>query len=122
MYEQGIERRGELRRGACGYARLMCLPDGPEVRGTLSNLCAKGCAIDSEREIAAVVNNQVEVRLEVEGFQLRLLGVVRHLEDNHLAGIEFVELSSRKVDQIEEVMKELASLEQHRKDVAKSGL
>jgi hypothetical protein len=55
--------------------------------------------------------SNIEVHLKVRGIDLRVAGVIRHVRQGMRAGIEFVELSERKRDQIEELIGELTILD-----------
>jgi hypothetical protein len=120
---QPVERRAHLRLACKGTAKMLILPDGPSVAGVLLNFAAGGCAIESEAAIPAKRDAMVELQLDVRGFGLRLLGVIRYVKvekpmlgepEKTQAGIEFAEVSSRKAEQIRHLVAEVFDAEKER--------
>jgi c-di-GMP-binding flagellar brake protein YcgR len=85
------------------------LPNGPSITGTLVNLSLSGCCIASETEIPAKLKQPLEVQLTACDFRLRLAAEVRRL-DAKTVGIQFLDVSSRKEEQVRYLIDELFEL------------
>ena len=115
------ERRNHPRVPCKGMAEFRVLPDGPKVVGIVGNLCLGGCMIECDTDVPAKAElATIELQLDVDDSRLRLAGRVRHIESNTQVGIQFIEVSSRKEEQIRALMTELAEAEKHRKETAQA--
>jgi c-di-GMP-binding flagellar brake protein YcgR len=101
------DRRSVRRLFWPGTAVIRIQPYGPDVLGVLLDLSEGGCGVEFGIGIPAQVGAQVEVDLNVRGVTLRRAGVIRYIEvirrveRETRAGIEFIEasaLQSEKVD------------------------
>lgn len=101
------ERRARPRLRCKGVAEVIVFPLARHIPGTLLDLSAGGCCIDTSSPLPPIENPAVEVVLTVNGFTLRLAGVVRNLRRDRRAGIEFIDVTQRKADQIQELVKDL---------------
>ncbi|MGC9158397.1 MAG: PilZ domain-containing protein [Terracidiphilus sp.] len=111
----GEDRRAEPRVRYWGTAGIRILPAGTLVLGYLLDLGLGGCLIDLDEAIPAQVGAGVEVLLSLDGFHLRLAGVVGHVEKKRTqAGITFIGLSLRKIEQIHHLMAALIEAEKQR--------
>lgn len=77
------------------------------MQGDLSDLSLRGCCLLLKEADPALVGAAIEVTLTVKGTALLLAGVVRNVTRGRRTGIEFVELSDRKRQQVQELMAEL---------------
>jgi len=101
------DRRAHPRLHCKGEAAINILPDGPRIQGCLRELGAGGCRIDFESEIRLKTHSEVEVHLRLYGFALRLAGLVRRVDEETGAAIEFTAVSNRKAEQINYLLTEL---------------
>jgi c-di-GMP-binding flagellar brake protein YcgR len=108
------ERRAHSRLSCRGLALLRILPEGPVIRGAVHNLSQGGCLIECEKAIPAEKSGLVEVQLDVGDFRLLLLGAIRHIEGDTMVGIQFVDISSRKQQQVLYLIGELHEMERQR--------
>jgi hypothetical protein len=106
-----IERR-DPRLRCKGTAEICVLPAGTKSTGTLADLSVRGCCIVADRAIPAKADDRIEVCFRVNGFALRLAGIVRHVQGGTRAGIEFTDLCCRKEEQIKELVSELFDREE----------
>jgi hypothetical protein len=96
----GKERRAHPRFFLQGIAVIRILPYGPDVLGALLDLSEGGCGIEFGIGIPAQAGAQVEVNLNVRGLTLQRAGiirrieVIRRMEKETRAGIEFVQASN----------------------------
>jgi hypothetical protein len=105
--EKRRDRRAHPRMHCKGEAQIRFLPDGPKVIGRLCELGLGGCRIDYDPAIPINAKGEVEVRLFVRGFTLRLAGVVVRVDEETGVAFEFTDVSYRKADQIRDLFQEL---------------
>jgi hypothetical protein len=110
----GKERRADPRFHCWGTVGIRVLPDGATFMGYLLDLGLGGFYVESDKAIPAAPAALVEVLLHLDGFSLRLAGVVRHMEENTRAGIAFTDLSLRKVEQIHKLTAAIIAAENER--------
>jgi c-di-GMP-binding flagellar brake protein YcgR len=103
------ERRVHPRLRCKGVGEFRLLPNGPSITGTLINLSLGGCCIASATEIPAKLKQPLEVQLTACDFRLLLSAEVRRL-DEKTVGVKFVDVSSRKEEQIRYLIDELFEL------------
>ena len=112
-------RRTEPRFLCRGLAEVRVLPLGGRRSGTLLDLSASGCCIETIDPFPAIENPYVEVILTVSGFKLRIAGVVRRLHDRQRVGIEFIDVTERKAQQIGDLVEDLIEIEKNRRMLQK---
>jgi c-di-GMP-binding flagellar brake protein YcgR len=108
--ENGSDHRRYPRVDCRGFADLRVLPNGANETGSLVNLSKRGCCFMADAALRGSEGATIEIHLKVRGIDLRVAAIIRHVHRRRRAGIEFVELSERKREQIEELMGELAEL------------
>lgn len=101
------ERRARPRLRCKGVAEMIVLSIGRRMPGALLDLSVNGCCIETSEPIPPIEQPGVEVVFSVDGFTLRLAGIVRNVRHDHRAGIEFTGVTQRKAEQIRELVKEL---------------
>jgi c-di-GMP-binding flagellar brake protein YcgR len=100
-------RRAHPRVGWKGTVAMSILPDGPNILGSLLDLSQGGCGIEYGIHIPAHANSRVALQLFVHGVTLELTGIIRHIEGEKKAGIEFVEMSELMADRLRNLMQVL---------------
>jgi c-di-GMP-binding flagellar brake protein YcgR len=90
-----------------GTAVIRIQPYGPDVLGVLLDLSEGGCGVEFGIGIPAQVGAPVEVDLNVRGVTLRRAGVIRYIEvirrveRETRAGIEFIEASPQRSEEVD---------------------
>jgi c-di-GMP-binding flagellar brake protein YcgR len=90
---------------------IRILPHGPDVLGALRDLSEGGCGIELGMAIPAQVGTHVEVSLHVDGMNLKRAGiirridVIRRIERETRAGIQFMAGSGNGADMLRQLMK-----------------
>ena len=106
------DERREFPRLRCkGTGELRFLELGTRAAGNLLDLSVAGCCIETATPLPYVERPLVEVLLTVNGIRLCLAGVVRNMRNDHRAGIEFMGVTTRKAEQIKELVDELIERE-----------
>jgi len=109
------EQRRFPRLSCDGIAHLRVIPSGGSETGCVVNLSKRGCCFVADKPLRGIAGSGIEVHLKVRGIDLRVPGIIRHIRKGVRAGIEFVDLSDRKRDQIDELIGELSILESQSK-------
>ena len=98
------DRRKHPRLQCKGIANIHLIESDTKVAGALLNLSVTGCSVECAELMIAAEHQAVEVTLSVDSAKLRLAGVVRYVRRNGRIGIEFTEVTERKVGQIKELV------------------
>jgi hypothetical protein len=110
-YEPGSENRRYPRLACGGIANVRVIPDGAKETGCLLDLSKRGCCFLADQLLRGHEGSTVEVHLKVKGIDLRVSGVIRHVHKGVRAGIEFVAISERKSEQVDELIGELVEMD-----------
>lgn len=120
MRSKRDNRRAQPRLRCKGVAKVVLLRLHRKLPGTLLDLSVGGCCIQTNQPIPSIERPAVEVQLTVNGITLRVAGIVRNVRKDCFAGIEFINVTPRRADQILELVKELLERQQvsraHRKN------
>ena len=109
--EETDEHRRYPRLECGGVADIRIIPMGERETGCLVNISKRGCCFLANEFLHGETGCNIEVHLKVRGIDLRVAGIIRHVHRSRRAGIEFLGLSDRKREQIEELIAELMELD-----------
>jgi hypothetical protein len=109
--QPGSENRLYPRVECVGMADIRVIPDGNKESGCLVNLSKRGCCFLAGAPLCGSEGSTVEVHMKVKGIDLRVSGVIRHVDKGVRAGIEFVTVSERKCEQINDLVAELTEMD-----------
>jgi hypothetical protein len=108
----GSREHRRFQRVSCeGPADIRVLPHGGRETGTLANMSTRGCCFLADQPLRGVPGSRIEIHVRVIGIDLRMVGVIRHVDRQRRAGIEFLDLTDRKAGEIDEVLGELTETE-----------
>ncbi len=88
-------------------ATLRFLKDASLHKGVLAGLSAEGCCLRTSKPYIGGIYLRVEVDFQMRGLPFRLGGVVENVHDHHTIDVRFLEMSSRKREELGEVIEEL---------------
>lgn len=120
MRSKRDNRRAQARLRCRGVAEVVLLRLERKLPGTLLDLSVGGCCIQTDQPIPSIERPSVEVQLTVNGITLRVAGIVRNVRKDRYAGIEFINVTPRKADQILELVKELLERQQNSRGYLKN--
>lgn len=75
--------------------------------GRIADLSLGGCRIRCDDPFQVGIYTRVETEFCLEGLPFRLGGVVQAIHDRYTVGIRFLDMSSRKREQVEQLMAEM---------------
>lgn len=105
------ERRVYLRHAVKSSAIMCLVHSGSKLPGQILDLSLAGCRIRCDDPSMVGIYTRVEAEFHLQGFPLRLGGVIQVVHDNRTVGIRFLDLSERKLDQLDQLIGELEEVE-----------
>jgi len=105
------ERRVHVRHAVDSLARIDLVRCGLKLSGRILDLSPEGCRLRCDCPYTLGIYTRIEVEFQLEGFPLRLVGVVQAIHDLHTVGIRFLDISARKREQLARLMTEIEEVE-----------
>jgi len=105
----GRDRRAQSRLPIDTSADILLINIGSHVAGRIQDLSAGGCRIHTDERFPVGIYTRVETEFRLQGLPFRLSGVIQALHDQkrQVVGIRFLDMSSRKREQVEQLIKEM---------------
>jgi len=103
----GVERRLEPRFDLDSDASLHILNTGHVMPCALLEISRSGCRLFSETPFELESETRVEVEFTGNGYPFRIGAMIRPKSDEHITGLQFVELSPRRRAQLDDLVNEL---------------
>ncbi|MGA7340551.1 MAG: PilZ domain-containing protein [Terracidiphilus sp.] len=101
------ERRSESRCDVDTSAVIFLVKIGSKLTGQILDLSLGGCRIRTAEKFPVGIYTRVETEFRIQGQPLRLGGVIQAIHDRHHVGIRFLDLSTRKREQVAELIMEI---------------
>jgi len=101
------ERRGESREAVDTSAVIFLVNVASRLTGRILDLSVGGCRIRTDERFPVGIYTRVETEFRVEGLPFRLGGVIQAIHDRNNVGIRFLDMSSRKREQVEQLIEEI---------------
>jgi hypothetical protein len=107
------ERRTQSRHEVDTTADIFLINVGSRLAGRIQDLSVGGCRIRTDERFPVGIYTRVETEFRLEGLPFRLGGVIQavHDRDRRLVGIRFLDMSSRKREQLEQLIEEIDELQ-----------
>jgi hypothetical protein len=100
-------RREESREEVDTTAAIYLIKIASRLQGRILDLSVGGCRIRADERFPVGIYTRVETEFRVKGLSFRLAGVVQAIHDQHTIGIRFLDMSSRKREQVEELIEDI---------------
>ncbi len=104
------ERRTQAREEVDTSAVLHLIHVASELRGRILDLSLDGCRIRTDERFPVGIYTRVEIEFCLDGLPFRLGGVIQAIHDQRTVGVRFLDLSSRKREQVEQLIEEMQGL------------
>ena len=104
------ERRLQWREGVDTSAMIHLIHIASRLSGRILDLSLGGCRIQTDERFPVGIYTRVETEFHLEGLPFRLGGVIQAIHDRHHVGIRFLDMSSRKREQLEQLIEEIEEL------------
>jgi len=100
-------RRTACRQELDASAVIFLIHCGSRLPGRILDLSLGGCRIRADQRFAVGIYTRVETEFQVNGLPFRLAGVIQAVHDRLSLGIRFLDMSSRKREQLEQLIAEI---------------
>jgi c-di-GMP-binding flagellar brake protein YcgR len=104
------ERRALSREAVDTSAVIYLIHVASRLVGRILDLSMGGCRIRTDERFPVGIYTRVETEFRLEGMPFRLGGVTQAIHDQYHIGIRFLDMSSRKREQLEQLIEELEEL------------
>ena len=104
------ERRSHSRYAVDDSANIILFKIASRLPGRIVDLSLGGCRVRCHHRFPVGIYTRVETEFRVDGITFRLGGVVQVIHDSHTVGIRFIDMSHRKREHIEQLIKEMQEL------------
>lgn len=104
---KGSERRGQARHAVDTSAAIYLVRSGSKLKGRLVDLSLWGCRFRCDERCLLDIHTRVEAEFYLEGLPFRLVGVIKAVQNQQTVGIRFQDVSPRKHEQLEQLIREL---------------
>lgn len=101
------ERRAQARSEVDTSATVFFIKTGSKLGGRIADLSLGGCRIRCDEQFPVGIYTRVETEFCLEGIPFRLGGVVQAIHDRYTIGVRFLDMSSRKREQVEQLIAEI---------------
>jgi hypothetical protein len=101
------ERRTHSRLVVDDTSIIILVKVGSRLIGRIIDISIGGCRIRCAERFPVGIYTRVETEFRIEGLSFRLGGVVQAIHDPHTVGIRFLDMSSRKREQLEQLIEEI---------------
>jgi hypothetical protein len=108
-HHPGRDRRTQSRLAVDTSADILLINVGCHLAGRIQDLSVGGCRIHTDERFPVGIYTRVETEFRLQGLPFRLLGVIQavHDQQRQLVGIRFLDMSTRKREQVEQLIKEI---------------
>ena len=108
------DRREESREEVDTSAVIYLVKIASRLRGRILDLSLGGCRIRTDERFPVGIYTRVETEFRLAGLPFRLGGVIQAIHDRHMVGIRFLDMSSRKREQVEELMADIREVKERK--------
>jgi c-di-GMP-binding flagellar brake protein YcgR len=106
------DRREASREEVDTSAVIYLVKIASRLRGRILDLSLGGCRIRADERFPVGIYTRVETEFRLEGLPFRLGGVIQAIHDRHTVGIRFLDMSSRKREQVEGLIEDIREMKQ----------
>ena len=101
------ERRESSREAVETSAVIDLIKIASRLQGRIQDLSLNGCRIRTDERFPVGIYTRVETEFRLDGLPFRLGGVIQSIHDRNTVGIRFLDMSSRKREQVEQLIEEI---------------
>jgi c-di-GMP-binding flagellar brake protein YcgR len=104
------ERRVQSREEVDTKAVIFLINIASRLRGRILDLSPGGCRIRADERFPVGIYTRVETEFRLGGLPFRLGGVIQAIHDRRTVGIRFLDMSSRKREQVTQLIEEIRQM------------
>lgn len=106
----GRDRREALREAVDTSAVIFLINIASRLQGRILDLSLSGCRIRTNERFPVDIYTRIETEFRLVGLPFRLGGVVQAIHDKHTVGIRFLDISSRKREQVKQLIEDIREM------------
>jgi c-di-GMP-binding flagellar brake protein YcgR len=106
------ERRVQAREAVDTMAVIFLINIASRLQGRILDLSLGGCRIRTDERFPVGIYTRVETEFRLEGLPFRLGGVVQAIHDRRTVGIRFLDMSSRKREQVAQLIEDIRQMKE----------
>jgi len=106
------ERRTQTRHEVDTAAVIQLININSKQTGRILDLSMGGCRIKTDARFPVGIYRRAEAEFYLEGLPFRLGGVIQDIQNGNMVGIRFLDLSARKKEQLEQLIREIETSEE----------
>ena len=106
------ERRVQAREAVDTTAVIFLINIASRLQGRILDLSLGGCRIHADERFPVGIYTRVETEFRLEGLPFRLGGVVQAIHDRRTVGIRFLDMSSRKREQVAQLIEDIRQMKE----------
>jgi c-di-GMP-binding flagellar brake protein YcgR len=106
------ERRVQAREEVDTSAVIFLVNIASRLQGRILDLSLGGCRIRADERFPVGIYTRVETEFRLEGLPFRLGGVVQAIHDRRTVGIRFLDMSSRKREQVAQLIEDIREMKE----------
>ena len=106
------DRRETSREAVDTKAVIFLVKIASRLPGRILDLSLTGCRIRTDERFPVGIYTRVETEFRLEGLPFRLGGVIQVIHDRHTVGIRFLDMSSRKREQVKQLMEDIREVKE----------
>jgi hypothetical protein len=106
----GRDRREASREAVDTSASIFLIKIASRLQGRILDLSMSGCRIRANERFPVGIYTRAEIEFHLEGLPFRLGGVVQAIHDKHTIGIRFLDMSSRKAEQVKQLIEDIREM------------
>lgn len=111
------DRRQAFRETVDTSAVIDLIRVASQLPGRILDLSLSGCRICTDEPFPVGIYTRIEVEFRLDGLPFRLGGVIQGIHDRRTVGIRFLDLSSRKRKQVEQLIEEIREKKEAEKGI-----
>jgi c-di-GMP-binding flagellar brake protein YcgR len=104
------ERRVQSREEVDTKAVIFLINIASRLQGRILDLSPGGCRIRADERFPVGIYTRVETEFRLGGLPFRLGGVIQAIHDRRTVGIRFLDMSSRKREQVTQLIEEIRQM------------
>lgn len=99
--------RQETRQPVDTRSVLHLVSSGSRFPGRILDLSLHGCCLQTDQPFPLGIYRRVETEFQLEGLPVRLAGVTQAIYNRCTVGVRFLDVSPRKLEQLQQLMDEI---------------
>jgi hypothetical protein len=110
--ETKVDRRAQARHAVDTSATIILIRGGVPLTGRILDLSLGGCRVRTRENFPVGIRTPVETEFRLRGMPFRLGGVIQAIHNRDTVGVQFIDMSDRKRQQVSALIAEIEQARQ----------